>query len=146
MWQFPNRGSNPRPLQWKCGVLTTGPPEKSLQVILKCTVIWEPLPESVFSFGKSFEMFMGETIPKSSEKRGLTCSHPFPHRGCHESHGDLVWPHSMPMSILPSMALDPTRTFQNYHCYLSILFHGWPLPSFRFYDLMRWQGILKTSL
>ena len=29
MWQFPNQGSNPCPLQWKCGVLTTGPPGKS---------------------------------------------------------------------------------------------------------------------
>ena len=25
----PNQGSNPCPLQWKCGVLTTGPPRKS---------------------------------------------------------------------------------------------------------------------
>ena len=28
--QFPNQGSNPNPLQWQCGVLTTGLPEKSL--------------------------------------------------------------------------------------------------------------------
>ena len=27
--QFPNQGSNPRPLQWKHGILTTGPPRKS---------------------------------------------------------------------------------------------------------------------
>ena len=27
--QFPNQGSNPCPLQWKCGVLTTGRPGKS---------------------------------------------------------------------------------------------------------------------
>ena len=27
--QFPNQGSNPSPLQWKRGVLTTGPPGKS---------------------------------------------------------------------------------------------------------------------
>ena len=32
--QFPNQGSNPCPLQWKHGVLTTGPPGKSLQFIL----------------------------------------------------------------------------------------------------------------
>ena len=25
----PQQGSNPRPLHWKCGVLTTGPPGKS---------------------------------------------------------------------------------------------------------------------
>ena len=29
--QFPDQGSNPRPLQWKRGVLTTGLPGKSLQ-------------------------------------------------------------------------------------------------------------------
>ena len=28
--QFPDQGSNPRPLQWNCRVLTTGPPGKSL--------------------------------------------------------------------------------------------------------------------
>ena len=27
--QFPDQGSNPHPLQWKCEVLTTGPPGKS---------------------------------------------------------------------------------------------------------------------
>ena len=27
---FPNQGWNPCPLQWKCGILTTGPPGKSL--------------------------------------------------------------------------------------------------------------------
>ena len=25
---FPNQGSNPHPLHWKCGFLTTGPPGK----------------------------------------------------------------------------------------------------------------------
>ena len=32
MWDlsFPNQGSNPCPLQWEHGVLTTGPPGKSL--------------------------------------------------------------------------------------------------------------------
>ena len=29
MWNFPDQGSNPCPLQWKHGVLTTGPPGKS---------------------------------------------------------------------------------------------------------------------
>ena len=29
MWNFPDQGPNPCPLQWKCGVLTTGPPGKS---------------------------------------------------------------------------------------------------------------------
>ena len=28
--QFPNQGSNPCPVQWKCGVLTTEPPANSL--------------------------------------------------------------------------------------------------------------------
>ena len=28
--KFPYRGQNPGPLQWKCGVLTTGPPGNSL--------------------------------------------------------------------------------------------------------------------
>ena len=27
--EFPNQRLNPCPLQWKCGVLTTGPPGKS---------------------------------------------------------------------------------------------------------------------
>ena len=31
---FPNQGSNPCPLQWKYGVLTTGPPGKSLSRFL----------------------------------------------------------------------------------------------------------------
>ena len=38
--QFPHQGLNPRPLQWKSGVLTTGPPRKSLYVcyfILVCS-------------------------------------------------------------------------------------------------------------
>ena len=29
--QFPNQGSNPHPLRWKCRVLTTGPPGKYQQ-------------------------------------------------------------------------------------------------------------------
>ena len=29
MWNFPDQGSNPRPLQWKLEILTTGPPGKS---------------------------------------------------------------------------------------------------------------------
>ena len=28
--QFSDQGSNPCPLHWKCGVLATGPPRKSL--------------------------------------------------------------------------------------------------------------------
>ena len=32
--QFPDQGSNLRPLQWKHGVLTTGPPGKSLEEVL----------------------------------------------------------------------------------------------------------------
>ena len=31
--QLPDQGSNPRPLHWKCEVLTTGPPGKSLTVL-----------------------------------------------------------------------------------------------------------------
>ena len=34
---------------------------------------------------------------------------------------------SMPVSILPSVTLDPTRTFQNYYCYLNIRFRAFPL-------------------
>ena len=33
--QFPNQGSNPRPQQWEHGVLTTGPPRKSLGWFLR---------------------------------------------------------------------------------------------------------------
>ena len=35
MWNFPDEGSNPRPLQWKCGILTTGRPGKSHLLFLK---------------------------------------------------------------------------------------------------------------
>ena len=36
LWDLscPNQGSNPSPLQWKRGVLTTGPPGKSLNGVL----------------------------------------------------------------------------------------------------------------
>ena len=33
--QFPDQGLNLCPLQWKCGVLTTGPPGKSLTGVFK---------------------------------------------------------------------------------------------------------------
>ena len=33
--QFPDQGLNPYPLQWKCRVLTTGPPGNSLNVLYK---------------------------------------------------------------------------------------------------------------
>ena len=40
MWhvgsQFPNQGSNPSPLHWKCRVLTTRPPGKSRTDLLEC--------------------------------------------------------------------------------------------------------------
>ena len=32
--EFPDQGSNPPPLQWKCRVLTTGPPGKSQGCLL----------------------------------------------------------------------------------------------------------------
>ena len=32
---FPDRGSNLRPLQWKCGALTTGPPGQSLTAVFE---------------------------------------------------------------------------------------------------------------
>ena len=32
--KFSNQGSNPCPLQWKCRVLTTGPPEKSHKTVI----------------------------------------------------------------------------------------------------------------
>ena len=35
--QFPDQGLNPRPLQWKCGALTTGLPGKALGKLLKLT-------------------------------------------------------------------------------------------------------------
>ena len=35
---FPDQGSNPRPLRWKCEVLTTGPPGKSLLYVF-CWVV-----------------------------------------------------------------------------------------------------------
>ena len=34
MWIFPDQGRNPCPLQWKRGVLTTGPPGKSSNIIV----------------------------------------------------------------------------------------------------------------
>ena len=37
MWNFSDHESNPRPLQWKHGILTTGPPEKLLNYFYTCT-------------------------------------------------------------------------------------------------------------
>ena len=31
--RIPNQGANPHPLQWKCGILTTGPPENQLLIV-----------------------------------------------------------------------------------------------------------------
>ena len=43
--QFPDQGSNLRPLHWKCGVLTTGPPGKSQKKdIEQALSIPQPLP------------------------------------------------------------------------------------------------------
>ena len=45
MWyvgSFPNQGSNPRPLHWKRGVLTTGPPGKAPYFYFKtCQLLHE---------------------------------------------------------------------------------------------------------
>ena len=41
MWpmrsEFPSQRLNPCLLQWKLGVLTTGPPEKSINITFSCT-------------------------------------------------------------------------------------------------------------
>ena len=37
---FPDQGSNPHPLQWKHGVLTTGLPGKSHKCVLFCFCFW----------------------------------------------------------------------------------------------------------
>ena len=42
-FKFLDQGSNPCPLQWKCRVLTTGPPGKSPSLFLKCS--YQPLNE-----------------------------------------------------------------------------------------------------
>ena len=39
---FPDQGSNPGPLHWECGVLTTGPPGKSLYSIF-CDNLYEKI-------------------------------------------------------------------------------------------------------
>ena len=36
---MPDQGSNPRPLHWKCRVLTTGPPGNSCTTVLNIGVI-----------------------------------------------------------------------------------------------------------
>ena len=38
-----DQGLNPHPLQWKCGVLTTGPPGKSLLSFLKYILYFQTL-------------------------------------------------------------------------------------------------------
>ena len=42
--QFPHQGWNPSPLQWKCGVLTSGPPGKSPKT-LSFKEIWTANPK-----------------------------------------------------------------------------------------------------
>ena len=37
---FPDQGLNPRPLHWKCGVLTTGPPGKSRTLYSRLVNVW----------------------------------------------------------------------------------------------------------
>ena len=43
MWDLPPQGSNPRPLQWKHRVLTTGPPGKSQPPVLQAPLALVPL-------------------------------------------------------------------------------------------------------
>ena len=79
MWDLssPNRGSNPYPLRWKHGVLTTGPPVKSqnqhfkktLQMILTCNPCWNLLNKwttrfwfSRFGVSQTFLIFKVETV------------------------------------------------------------------------------------
>ena len=60
MWHvgssFPNQGLNACHLQWKCGVLTSGPPEKSLSPILHTSFL--PSHFSSFRHFPSPHLFM----------------------------------------------------------------------------------------
>ena len=38
MWSFPDQGANPYPLNWKHGVLATGPPRKSHTYLFNSTL------------------------------------------------------------------------------------------------------------
>ena len=64
LWNFPDQGLNLCPLQWKHGVLTTGPPGKSqnFQIYEKVKII-EPIPSvnsylTVCSYGKWGYLFI----------------------------------------------------------------------------------------
>ena len=50
---IPQPGSNPHPLQWEHGILTTGPPGKSLQRYVSILVCLVPYHSSLVQFFKS---------------------------------------------------------------------------------------------
>ena len=56
MWQvgpyFLNQGWNPGPLQWKCRVLTTGPPGKSLSFFISLCEMGEERDEVPWNKGE----------------------------------------------------------------------------------------------
>ena len=67
MWNFPDQGSNPCPLHWKHGVLTTGPPGslKSVRRVLPCPPAFKHslscgcrTPASAFMWPSFFWAFM----------------------------------------------------------------------------------------
>ena len=55
--QFPDQGSNPRPLQWKRGVLTTGLPGKSPLCVISTSLV------------KPWLMHWGKTLNKQSKMK-----------------------------------------------------------------------------
>jgi len=64
----PDQGSNPCPLNWQCGVLTTGPPGKTPRLSLKDILMLLP----VFSVGHNVDDWRGCEQPSSHSPSSLT--------------------------------------------------------------------------
>ena len=68
MWDLSspsNQGSNPHPVQWKCGVLTTGPPGKSPQGILfelNCSQVFVPRTSLKLLLSKSTKNLLNPVV------------------------------------------------------------------------------------
>ena len=80
--EFPDQGLNPQPLQWKCGILTTGRPGKTLGIsillgfIMDCWGPVEILDQQTCWEAANICMNLGSTggFPHSSVGKEFACS------------------------------------------------------------------------
>ena len=89
---FPNQGSNPCPLHWKRGVLTTGPPGKSTNHFFSVRV------STSSEVGKGLLNLMKEgSLPTGTEAvrecpRCLCIRHSFSEEAAHGQHHGIICP------------------------------------------------------